>query len=52
MILLDTDHLSALKYDEHPRCRALRERMGASPDPFFAITIISAECRAYELRVG
>ena len=43
MILLDTDHLSVLKYDEHPRCRALRERMTASEDPFFATTIISAE---------
>jgi tRNA(fMet)-specific endonuclease VapC len=43
MILLDTDHLSVLKYDEHPRCQGLRERMNASDDPFFATTIISAE---------
>lgn len=43
MILLDTDHLSVLKYEEHPRCRALRERMTASEDPFFATTMISAE---------
>jgi tRNA(fMet)-specific endonuclease VapC len=43
MILLDTDHLSVLKYDEHPRCHALQERMKASEDPFFATTIISAE---------
>ena len=43
MILLDTDHLSVLKYEEHPRCRALRERMTASEDPVFATTIISAE---------
>src|SRR5947209_13974336 len=43
MILLDTDHLSVLKYEEHPRCRTLRERMTASEDPFFATTIISAE---------
>ena len=43
MILLDTDHLSVLKYDEHPRCRALRERMGRSQDPLFPTTIISAE---------
>ncbi len=43
MILLDTDHLSVLKYDEHPRCRALHERMSASEDPFFATTIVSAE---------
>src|SRR5947209_5011543 len=43
MILLDTDHLSVLKYDEHPRCGTLRERMSISQDPFFATTIISAE---------
>jgi hypothetical protein len=43
MILLDTDHLSVLKYDDHPRCRASRERMSASEDPYFATTIISAE---------
>ena len=43
MILLDTDHLSVLKYDEHPRCHALRARMNASEDPFFATTIVSAE---------
>jgi tRNA(fMet)-specific endonuclease VapC len=43
MILLDTDHLSVLKYDEHPGCRALRDRMNVSEDPFFATTIISAE---------
>ena len=43
MILLDTDHLSVLKYDEHPRCRALRARINASEDPFFATTIVSAE---------
>jgi tRNA(fMet)-specific endonuclease VapC len=43
MILLDTDHLSVLKYAEHPRCHALRERMNASEDPLFATTIISAE---------
>lgn len=43
MILLDTDHLSVLKYGEHPRSRAFRERMNASEDPFFATTIISAE---------
>jgi tRNA(fMet)-specific endonuclease VapC len=43
MILLDTDHLSVLKYEEHPQCRALRDRMSASEDPFFATTIVSAE---------
>ena len=43
MILLDTDHLSVLKYEEHPQCRTLRERMTASEDPVFATTIISAE---------
>ncbi len=43
MILLDTNHLTVLKYDEHPRCRSLRERMNVSDDAFFATTIISAE---------
>jgi tRNA(fMet)-specific endonuclease VapC len=43
MILLDTDHLSVLKYNEHPRCRMLWERLNASEDPFFATTIISVE---------
>jgi tRNA(fMet)-specific endonuclease VapC len=43
MILLDTDHLTVLKYDEHPRCRVLPERMSTSEDPFFATTIVSAE---------
>ncbi|HZU35392.1 MAG TPA: type II toxin-antitoxin system VapC family toxin [Gemmataceae bacterium] len=43
MILLDTDHLTVLKYDEHPQCRALRERMSDSEDPDFATSIISAE---------
>ncbi len=38
MILLDTDHLSVLKYDEHPRCRAFRARMNDSEDSFFATT--------------
>jgi predicted nucleic acid-binding protein len=36
VILLDTDHLTVLKYEEHPRCRALRDRMDASEDPAFA----------------
>jgi tRNA(fMet)-specific endonuclease VapC len=43
MILLDTDHLSVLKYEEHSRCRAMRARMNASEDLFFATTIVSAE---------
>jgi hypothetical protein len=43
MILLDTDHLSALKYEEHSGCRALSDRMNTSQDPYFATTIISAE---------
>jgi hypothetical protein len=39
-----------LKYDEHPRCRALRERMNASEDPDIATTIISAEEQMRRLR--
>lgn len=43
MILLDTDHLSILRYLDHPRCAALRTRLQSSPDPQVATTIISAE---------
>jgi tRNA(fMet)-specific endonuclease VapC len=30
MIVLDTDHLSVLKYDESPACQALRRRLKSS----------------------
>jgi hypothetical protein len=43
MILLDTDHLTLLKYTSNPRCQALLERMKASPDQQIGTTIISVE---------
>jgi tRNA(fMet)-specific endonuclease VapC len=43
MHLLETDHLTVPNDEEHPRCRALRARMNASEDSFFATTIVSAE---------
>jgi tRNA(fMet)-specific endonuclease VapC len=43
MILLDTDHLTVLKYSESPHCTRLTARMAASGDPTFAITIVTAE---------
>lgn len=43
MNLLDTDHLTVLKYPENPQCAHLRERMEASSDGHFATTIVSAE---------
>ena len=35
MIVLDSDHLSVLKYQESPLCRRLLRRMETSPDPDF-----------------
>jgi tRNA(fMet)-specific endonuclease VapC len=43
MILLDTDHLSVLKYTASPRCQALTARMEACGDPQIGSTIISVE---------
>jgi tRNA(fMet)-specific endonuclease VapC len=43
MILLDTDHLTILKYTEHPRCAALLARMQATPGEVFATTVINVE---------
>jgi tRNA(fMet)-specific endonuclease VapC len=43
MILLDTDHLTLLKYTANPRCQALLQRMKASPDQQIGTTIISVE---------
>jgi hypothetical protein len=30
MILLGTDHISTLKYDDHPRCAHLKQRLEAA----------------------
>jgi tRNA(fMet)-specific endonuclease VapC len=43
MILLDTDHLTVLKYPENPQCLHLKARMATSIDPVFALTIVTAE---------
>jgi tRNA(fMet)-specific endonuclease VapC len=43
MILLDTDHLTLLKYTSNPRCQALLARMHSSPDSDMGTTIISVE---------
>ena len=43
MILLDTDHFSALKYVDSERAERLRARMAASRDRHFAVTAITLE---------
>jgi len=43
MILLDTDHLTLLKYTANPGCQALIARMRASSDQDIGTTIISVE---------
>lgn len=43
MILLDTDHLTLLKYTANPLCQALDARMQASRDREIGTTIISVE---------
>jgi len=43
VILLDTDHLTLLKYPDSPRYAALTARMEASPDQDIGTTIISVE---------
>src|SRR4051812_11387739 len=43
MILLDTDHLTAMKYPESPRCTELMARLNASSDPAIGTTVITLE---------
>lgn len=43
MILLDTDHFSALKYEDNEGARLLRARMASSPDKHFAVTAVTLE---------
>lgn len=43
MIVLDSDYLSVLKYQESSLCRRLLRRMEASPDRDFATTIVCVE---------
>jgi len=43
MIVLDSDHLSVLKYQESPLCRRLVRRMETAADRDFATTIVCVE---------
>ena len=43
MILLDTDHLSVLRYKQDPRCRVLRKRLDDASDQFRATTVTTVE---------
>ena len=43
MILLDTDHLTVLKYPEDPRRARLEARLSTSSDQDIATTIVNAE---------
>lgn len=43
MILLDTDHLSVLKYVENPKYTKLVSRLHDTSDPVVATTIVSIE---------
>ena len=43
MILLDTDHLTVLRYPENPQCAVLAERIEATSQEVFAATIVSVE---------
>ncbi|MSU77971.1 MAG: type II toxin-antitoxin system VapC family toxin [Gemmataceae bacterium] len=43
MILLDTDHLTQMKYTASPRFQALLARIRASPDQDIGTTIVSVE---------
>jgi tRNA(fMet)-specific endonuclease VapC len=43
MTLLDTDHLSVLKYLDDPKCVRLSSRMEASPETDFETTIVTVE---------
>lgn len=43
MIILDTDHVSALQHPEAARARTLANRLAASPDREIVITAVSTE---------
>ena len=43
MILLDTDHLTILRYPENPRYAALTARMYESMDEDFTTTVVNVE---------
>jgi tRNA(fMet)-specific endonuclease VapC len=43
MIILDTDHVTVLRYSEHSKYAALSRMMQQSPDRDFAITVVTVE---------
>ena len=43
MILLDTDHLTVLKYIDSERCRTLRNRLADSDEEWVGTTIVNVE---------
>lgn len=43
MIILDTDHISVLKYPENPKYALLTKRMQSSANLVFATTIVNVE---------
>jgi tRNA(fMet)-specific endonuclease VapC len=43
VILLDTDHLTVLKYLDSDRCRRLRERLGAAAGEVIGTTVVNVE---------
>jgi len=43
MIILDTDHVTVLRYPEHSQYGILAANMHGSVDPEFASTVISVE---------
>jgi len=45
VILLDTDHISVLKYPDHPRFTSLSRRLDTSPDQDIATTVNTVEER-------
>jgi tRNA(fMet)-specific endonuclease VapC len=46
MILLDTDHLTVLRYLDHPRSGALMRRIRSMENELVAVTVISLEEQA------
>jgi tRNA(fMet)-specific endonuclease VapC len=43
VILLDTDHVTVLRYVEHPRCTALKTRLQSVTGEVIATTVITLE---------
>jgi tRNA(fMet)-specific endonuclease VapC len=43
MILVDTDHITVLRYVEHPRCSALKSRLQTVTGEAVATTVVTLE---------